>query len=146
LRALAVYLVAQHHLPLGRVQQLLADLLGMRLARGALVGWVRAERRVCSSRSSGTSRRRCCKHQCCQSDETGVRRAGKLAWAHVTRRTSTSWLTHSAIHPQRGQEALEAIGILPASRGVSLHDGWGSYGRYHACRHARCTVHQPRGS
>src|SRR5258708_7018564 len=37
-RALAVYLVEQQHLPLGRVQQLLADLPRMRLARGTLVG------------------------------------------------------------------------------------------------------------
>lgn len=45
-RALGVYLVEQQHLPLGRVQQLLADLLGMRLARGALAGWVQQAARI----------------------------------------------------------------------------------------------------
>lgn len=45
-RALAVYLVEQQHLPLGRVQQLLADLLGLRLSRGTLVGWVQQAVRV----------------------------------------------------------------------------------------------------
>src|SRR5690242_16679964 len=39
-RALAVYLVEQQHLPLGRAQQLLSDLLGMRLGRGTLVNWI----------------------------------------------------------------------------------------------------------
>src|SRR5690242_7115253 len=38
LRALAVYLVQAQFVPFGRVQQLLADLAGVRLARGALVG------------------------------------------------------------------------------------------------------------
>lgn len=74
-------------------------------------------------------------------DETGVRRAGALAWAHVT---STSRLTHYAIHSKRGRAALEAIGILPTYRGVSVHDGWGSYRTYSACRHALCNVHHLR--
>src|SRR5258708_27226834 len=38
LRALAVYLVEAQLVPFGRVQQLLADLAGLRLGRGALVG------------------------------------------------------------------------------------------------------------
>jgi hypothetical protein len=39
---------------------------------------------------------------------------------------------------------MEAIGILPTSRGVSVHDGGDSSGPYHACRHTLCTVHQLR--
>jgi transposase len=74
-------------------------------------------------------------------DETGVRRGGQLAWAHVA---STSRLTHYAIHRQRGSEATEAIGILPGFRGVSVHDGWVSYQTYIACRHALCNVHHLR--
>ena len=48
--------------------------------------------------------------------ETGVRRGGQLAWAHVV---STSRLTHYAIHSKRGREATDAIGILPDFTGVS---------------------------
>jgi transposase len=139
-RALAVYLVEQQHLPLGRAQQLLADLLGMRLARGTLVGWVQqaaralepVERQIKAALLAAPV---------LHHDETGVRRAGKLAWAHVT---STSRLTHYAIHTKRGQEAMDAIGILPTYQGVSVHDGWDSYGVYTACRHALCNVHHLR--
>jgi transposase len=139
-RALAVYLVEQQHLPLGRVPQLLADLVGLRLARGTLVGWIQQAARVLEpveQHLKGALSQAPVLHH----DETGVRRAGKLAWAHVT---STSRLTHYAIHTKRGHEAMDAIGILPAYRGVSGHDGWGSYGVYTACRHALCNVHHLR--
>jgi len=74
-------------------------------------------------------------------DETGVRRGGRLAWAHVA---STTRLTHYAIHAKRGAEATDAIVILPAFRGVSVHDGWVGYRAYSACRHALCNVHHLR--
>jgi transposase len=139
-RALAVYLVEQQHIPLGRVQQLLADLLGMRLARGTLVGWIQQAARVLQpveQHIKGALARAPVLHH----DETGVRRAGKLAWAHVT---CTSRLTQYAVHTKRGHEATDAIGILADYHGVSVHDGWASYGVYTACRHALCNVHHLR--
>ena len=47
-------------------------------------------------------------------DETGVRRAGALAWAHVT---STSRLTHYAIHPNADVRRWSALGSCQALRG-----------------------------
>ena len=70
-------------------------------------------------------------------DEAGVSVAGKRHWMHVT---CTATLTHYQVHASRGQEALEAIGILPHFGGTSVHDGWGSYFLY-ACQHAACNVH-----
>jgi transposase len=70
-----------------------------------------------------------------------VRRSGRLAWAHVA---STARLTHYAIHAKRGSEATDAVGILPAFRGVSVHDGWKPYWRYTRCRHALCNIHHLR--
>jgi transposase len=71
IRALAVYLVEQQHLPLGRVQQLLVDRLGLWLARGTLVRWVRAGRHRGSRRWSGRSRRRSCRRRCCSTTRRG---------------------------------------------------------------------------
>jgi len=139
-RALAVYLVEQQHLPLGRVQQLLADLWRMRLGRGTLVSWIQQAARILQPIEQhikdALSHAPVLHH-----DETGVRRAGQLAWAHVT---STARLTHYAIHAKRGREATDAIGILPHFTGVSVHDGWGSYNVYTRCRHALCNVHHLR--
>jgi hypothetical protein len=75
------------------------------------------------------------------SDETGVRRGGTLAWAHVA---STNRLTHYAIHPNRGSAATEAMGILPNFAGVSVPDGWAPYRPYTTCRQALCNIHQLR--
>jgi transposase len=132
--------VEQQHLPLGRVQQLLSDLWRMRLGRGTLVSWIQQAKRALEPVEQYI-KDALAQAPVLHHDETGVRRAGALAWAHVT---STSRLTHYAVHPKRGREATAAIGILPTYRGGSVHDGWGSYQVYATCRHALCNVHHLR--
>jgi transposase len=139
-RALAVYLVEEQLVPLGRVQALLSDLFAVQVGRGTLVAWVQQAAAVLApveEQIKAALRRTAVLHV----DETGVRRGGQLAWAHVA---STRRLTHYAIHAQRGSAATEAIGILPAFHGVSVHDGWASYQTYTGCRHALCNVHHLR--
>lgn len=70
-------------------------------------------------------------------DETGLSVCGQRQWLHVS---CTEQLTHYAVHPNRGQEALQAIDILPHFAGTSVHDGWRAYFSY-ACGHALCIVH-----
>lgn len=140
LRALAVYLSQAQFVPLGRVQQLLCDLAGLRLGRGTLVSWIQQAARALApveARVKAALRHAAVLH----CDETGVRRSGKLVWTHVA---STERLTHYAVHAQRGSAATDEIGILPAFRGVSVHDGFASYRTYTQCRHALCNVHHLR--
>lgn len=140
LRAFAVYLGEQQLVPYGRVQELLADLLGARLSLGTLVAWVQqgaATLKPVEVQTKAALVRAAVLH----SDETGVRQAGHLAWAHVA---STSRLTHYAVHAKRGSEATDAIGILPSYRGVSVHDGWKPYRSHTGCRHALCNIHHLR--
>ena len=98
---------------LGRVQQLLSDLWRLRLGRGTLVRWIQQAARVLEPVErhikAALTQRAGAAH-----DETGVRRAGALAWAHVT---STSRLTHYAIHPKRGREAPAPLASCPTSTG-----------------------------
>jgi hypothetical protein len=84
----AVYLVEQQHLP---------------LVRGTLVSWIGHAARILAPvelRIKDTLAQAASLHH----DETGMRGAGQLAWAHVT---STSRLTHYAMrlkhpkHPRR---------------------------------------------
>lgn len=140
LRALAVYLLEQQLLPYERVCDLLADLCGARLSDGTLVAWVQ-QGAVALEPVEQAIKASLGQAPVLHSDETGVRRDGRLAWAHVT---STDRLTHYAIHPKRGSAATDAIGILPGYRGVNVHDGWKPYQAYTSCRHALCNVHHLR--
>jgi transposase len=120
LRALAVYLVEQQLVPYARAHSRLVDLVGTSLSLGTLVAWVQQATQTLEPvelRLKQALQQVSVLH----SDETGVRCAGMLAWAHVA---STPRLTHYAIHAKRSSEATGAIGILPAFSGVSIHDGW----------------------
>jgi transposase len=140
LRAFAVYLVEQQLVPYARVRELLRDLFGVALSGGTLVAWVRAAATTLEpveEQIKAALGRAPVLH----SDETGVRQRGHLAWAHVA---STARLTHYAIHPKRGNDATDAIGILPAYTDVSVHDGWKPYQTQTQCRHALCNIHHLR--
>jgi transposase len=140
LRALVVYLVQQQLVPYGRVRELLADLFGAQLSLGTLVGWVQQAATVLEPVEAAL-KAALCQVPVLHHDETGVRQAGRVAWAHVA---STARLTHYAIQPSRGRDATDAIGILPAYRGVSVHDGWKPYWAHAGCRHALCNIHHLR--
>jgi transposase len=140
LRALVVYLVEQQLVPYGRVRQVLADLFDATLSLGTLVAWVQQSALVLAP-IEAQIKAALVRAPVLHSDETGVRQAGHLAWAHVA---STDRLTHYAIQAQRGRDATDAIGILPGSRGVSVHDGWAAYRGNTQCRHALCNIHHLR--
>src|SRR5450755_3681162 len=140
LRALAVSLLQEQFVPYGRVRELFTDLCGASLSLGTLQTWVR-QSAVTLAPVETQIKQALQQAPVLHVDETGVRRSGRLAWAHVA---STSRLTHDAIHAKRGNEATDAIGILPAFTGVSVHDGWRPYWRSTRCRHALCTIHHLR--
>jgi transposase len=140
LRAFAVYLLQQQFVPYSRVRELFADLCGATLSLGTLQGWVQQSAATLApveAQLTAALQRVPVLHV----DETGVRRGGRLAWAHVA---STSRLTHFAVHVKRGAEATDVIGILPHFTGVSVHDGWKPYWRYTRCRHAFCNIQHLR--
>ena len=136
-RARAVYLTNYQLLPYRRASELLKDFFSCHISAGSL-------RRITAE---GAGRALLTeveiKHRLKQSavihvDETGLRVEGGGRFVHVA---STARLTHYACDTRRGKAAMEEIGILPAFRGTSVHDGWPAYTYYYQCRHALCGAH-----
>ena len=71
-------------------------------------------------------------------DESGLRVDGTLHWLHVA---STATLTCYGVHPKRGAEAMDALGIVGACRQWVVHDHWKPYFSYEQCQHALCNEH-----
>ena len=71
-------------------------------------------------------------------DETSLRVDRKNHWIHVC---SAGVITLKFLHPKRGLEAIEAIGVIPRYVGVVIHDCWASYLTYDHCGHGLCGSH-----
>jgi transposase len=71
-------------------------------------------------------------------DETSLRVDKKNHWIHVC---SAGDITVKFLHPKRGLEAIEAIGVIPRYGAVIIHDCWASYLSYEHCDHGLCGSH-----
>lgn len=74
-------------------------------------------------------------------DETGLRVAGSLHWLHCA--CSGSWRFYT-VQKKRGEEGMEAMGVLPQYHGVAVHDFWSSYKKFQNAIHAMCCQHLER--
>ncbi|MEV6949763.1 IS66 family transposase, partial [Streptomyces sp. NPDC051172] len=70
-------------------------------------------------------------------DESGVRVSGTLHWLHVM---CTHLVTFYGIHPQRGRDAMDDLGVLPAFTGTLVTDALASYTVYGTTQ-ALCGAH-----
>lgn len=141
IKAQAVYFNQNHHIPLERTQEVLLDLYGHSPSEGTIIAacqemeeWVAPVNRAVKEYLIETEEPVHC-------DETGLRVEGKLCWTHVA---STEHATYLEMHPRRGQQALDEIGILPQRKGIIVHDGYSSYDQYPDVEHARCNAHHLR--
>jgi transposase-like protein len=71
-------------------------------------------------------------------DETSLRVNKRNHWIHVC---LLGDITLKFLHPKRGLEAIEAIGVIPRYGGVVIHDCWASYLSCDHCSHGLCGSH-----
>ncbi len=138
-KGFAVYLMSQHYLPYERTVQVFSDLFGHSLSEGSLENFQQnmfdelfhseqiIKNDILLSKVAGF-------------DETGCKVNKTLNWIHSA---STQTETLYGIHPRRGNEAMNDIGILPNYFGVGVHDGWASYQEY-GFSHSLCNAHHLR--
>jgi hypothetical protein len=138
--AVIIYLYAGQFLSKERTAQALAELFGIPLspgtvaaitarAAGRLGGFLeRVRDAIAASDVAGF-------------DETGFRVDGKLHWVHCAR---TGKYTLLMVHPRRGRQAIEAMGVLGPFAGVAVHDAWAPYDSYPGADHQLCCAHALR--
>lgn len=140
IKAFVLNLLVSQMVSLSRVQHLLKALIGEVLAEAALLKyvWLRHE---ALARWESTSIERLLRAPALHVDETSVRVDRHNRWVHVY---ATGDITLKFVHPKRGTEAIEAIGIIPRYGSVTIHDCWASYLSYTHCGHGLCGAHLPR--
>ena len=137
--AIIVYLYAGQFLSKQRTAQALAELFGIPLSSGTVAGiTARAAGRL--DHFLERVREGIAAAEVAGFDETGFRVDGRLHWVHCARSGKYTLLT---VHPKRGRQAMEAMGILPAFAGVAVHDAWAPYDTYGAPDHQLCCAHYP---
>ena len=139
LRATALYLITAQFVPYDRTAALLHALYGVEVSPATLC------RIVATSAATRTPITESIKAGLTAAprvhfDETDISVGGAGQWVHSA---SSPTVTYYAVHPKRGLDATEALGILPDFRGVAVHDGWASY-RHYDCTHALCNAHHLR--
>jgi transposase len=136
-RAFALYLLDRQHLPVERTAELLADVLGAPVSTGWLCQ-VQLEAAGKLAPFITELKDRLGDQPVVHADETGTQVGTTKHWVHTL---TTNLLTLLVVHPKRGVEALNDIGVLGAYRGTIVHDGWASYERFDAAAHAQCGAH-----
>lgn len=139
-RALGTYLTARQHLPVARTAELLSDVLGAPVSAGFVAG-LQAE---AAGRLGGFLDRlriALAGAVVLHTDETSARVSGATRWFHVV---CTSLFTLVVCHPSRGRAAIDDIAVLPAYRGILMHDGLSTYDYLRRATHAQCCAHLVR--
>ena len=137
IKAYVVHLLIAQMLSLKRVAQSMHALIGRTLSEATLLGYV-AQLHHALAQWEHHAIERLLASPAMHVDETSLRVERKNHWIHVY---SAGTLTVKCLHPKRGREAIEAIGILPRYAGVAVHDCWASYLSYTHCDHALCGAH-----
>lgn len=139
-QALAAYFHNQHLIPIDRVCEIFEDIYGISLSAGTCVN---VDKRFFARLSSFEEGLKgyLIASRILHFDETGMRCDKKLHWLHVA---SSSEATFYSLHIKRGQEAMDACGILPEFHGRAIHDHWMPYFSYEQITHGLCNAHHLR--
>lgn len=138
IRSLSVLLNNDYKLPIEKIAQLFADLLGSTFNVSTIL---KSNSVFCELLAPVQAQ---IKEEILNSpvvhfDETGMRVESKLNWFHTA---STGLWTYLFVHEKRGKVALnDDLSVLPKFKNWAVHDCWASYFQFEDCQHALCNAH-----
>jgi len=137
IKAYALNLLIAQMLSLKRVQQSIQTLIGLVISEATILKYVLQLHRALE-RWELLAIEQLLTLPAMHVDETSLRVDRNNHWIHVC---CAGDITLKFLHPKRGQEAMQAIGVIPRYGGVIIHDCWASYLAYEHCRHGLCGAH-----
>lgn len=137
IKAYALNLLLAQMLSLKRVQQSIQTLIGLVISEATILKYVLQLNRALA-RWEQEAIEQLLALPALHVDETSLRVDRKNYWIHVC---AGGDITLKCLHPKRGQEAMQATGIIPRYGGVIIHDCWASYLAYDHCGHGLCGAH-----
>ena len=135
-KGLVTYLQCYQMVPYNRLTELLGDVYGVTISEGTVANTAESAYAHLDGFEEHT-KQLLAEASTLHSDESGIRVGKKLHWLHTA---STKTLTHYGLHEKRGQEATDAIDILPNFKGTLVHDCWAPYFNLNV-KHALCNAH-----
>lgn len=139
-QALAAYFAHQHFIPIERVCQIFEDIFGVGISPGTLANINEKLFKNLEVFETGL-KAYLIAGKVLHFDETGMRCEKKLKWVHVA---ASEAATLYMIHPKRGQEAMDEMGVLSQFHGIAVHDHWFPYFSYNQVTHSLCNAHHLR--
>ena len=136
-RALLAYLYVAQQGASRRIREMCAEMFGYALSEATLQA-ARQEQHAALEPYENRLMEILPKEPVLHADETSVPINQVNHWLHVL---CPPLLTFFAIHLKRGQEAIQAIGILPKFTGWLMHDFLSSYLSFEDCLHTFCKSH-----
>lgn len=139
LRGMIAYLNSYQLLPLKRTAEMVKHLYGIDISQATIVNIMR-EAHANLAPIEVRLKDEIIRSDIAYFDESGMRVCARLYWIHSA---STEECTVYLVHPKRGCDAMDEMGILPVFTGTAIHDHWKSYYHY-LCAHAECNAHHLR--
>ena len=139
-QALAAYFSHQHFIPVERLGQIFEDVFGIGLSPGTCANIDKKLFKNLRVFEAGL-KAYLIAERILHFDETGMRCEKKLYWVHIAASETAALYM---IHPKRGQEAMDEMGILPQFHGIAVHDHWFPYFSYERVMHGLCNAHHLR--
>jgi transposase len=137
IKAYVLNLLVAQMLSLKRAQQSIRTLIGMIISEATILKYVMQLHHALADWEQAAIEQ-LLEMPAMHVDETSLRVERKNHWIHVY---SAGDITCKFLHPKRGKEAIEAIGVIPRYGGVVIHDCWASYLAYDHCGHGLCGSH-----